>query len=143
MRKKEEEQGAKLLRCGIGLLLGGLLALAVCLAFLLCAAGAISAGLVGEELSYQFAIASCAVGGLAGGLLAVRRCGSRALPVGLTTGAVLFLLLLTVGALCFKSATLETGGIGLLSGALCGGSAAGVLGAGKNKRPPRKKRRKC
>ena len=78
----------------------------------------------------------------AGGLLAVRRCGSRALIVGLTTGGVLFLLLLTIGALCFETVSLEAGGIGLLCGSLCGGAAAGILGGGGKKKPARKKRRK-
>ena len=32
MRKKEEDQGAKLIRCGMGLLLGGVLALTIMLA---------------------------------------------------------------------------------------------------------------
>ena len=48
---------------------------------------------------YQLTIVGCVLGAFAGGLLAVRRCGSRALIVGLTTGGVLFLLLLTIGAL--------------------------------------------
>ena len=142
MRKKEEEQGAKLIRCAMGLVLGGVLALAVCFAFLLCAAAAISGGLAGEELMYQFTVVGCVLGGFAGGILAVRRCGSRTLLVGLTTGAVFFLLLLTIGTLCFASVSLEAGGIGLLCGALCGGAAAGLLGGGRKKPTARKKRRK-
>ena len=69
----------------------------------------------------------------------MRRCGSRALIVGLTAGAVLFLLLLTIGSLCFENVSLEAGGIGLLCGCLCGGAAAGLLGSGKKKsRTPEK-----
>ena len=100
MKKKEEEQSAKLIRCGMGLVLGGVAALAVCFVFLLVASAAISGGLAGEELMYQLTIVGCVLGAFAGGLLAVRRCGSRALIVGLTTGGVLFLLLLTIGAPC-------------------------------------------
>lgn len=37
MKKKEEEQSAKLIRCGMGLVLGGVAALAVCFVFLLVA----------------------------------------------------------------------------------------------------------
>lgn len=62
--------------------------------------------------------------------------------MGLTAGAVLFLLLLTIGSLCFENVSLEAGGIGLLCGCLCGGAAAGLLGSGKKKAAPRKKRRK-
>ena len=116
MGKKEEEQGAKLIRCGMGIVLGGVLALAVCFAFLLAASAAISGGLAGEELMYQLTIVGCVLGAFAGGVLAVRRCGSRALIVGLTAGAVLFLLLLTIGSLCFENVSLEAGGIGLLCG---------------------------
>ena len=111
MKKKEEEQSAKLIRCGMGLVLGGVAALAVCFVFLLVASAAISGGLAGEELMYQLTIVGCVLGAFAGGLLAVRRCGSRALIVGLTTGGVLFLLLLTIGALCFETVSLEAGGV--------------------------------
>lgn len=142
MKKKEEEQSAKLIRCGMGLVLGGVAALAVCFVFLLVASAAISGGLAGEELMYQLTIVGCVLGAFAGGLLAVRRCGSRALIVGLTTGGVLFLLLLTIGALCFETVSLEARGIGLLCGSLCGGAAAGILGGGGKKKPARKKRRK-
>ena len=54
MGKKEEEQGAKLIRCGMGIVLGGVLALAVCFVFLLAASAAISGGLAGEELMPPF-----------------------------------------------------------------------------------------
>ena len=76
-------------------------------------------------------------GGFAGAMTAVRRCGSRALIVGLAVGAVFFLLLLTVGVLLFESMSLEAGGLGLLCGGLCGGAAAGLMGS-----KPKKKRRK-
>ena len=56
MKKKEEEQSAKLIRCGMGLVLGGVAALAVCFVFLLVASAAISGGLAGEELMYQLTI---------------------------------------------------------------------------------------
>ena len=138
MRKGEEDQGAKLIRYTLGVLLGGVAALAVCLLFLLLASVGVSSGWLGENLMYQLTIVGCVVGGFAGGLTAVRRCGARALIVGLLTGGVLFLLLLTVGVLFFDAAAPESGGIGLLCGALCGGAAAGLLGS----RPAKKKRRK-
>lgn len=101
------ERKADPLRNGAGA--GGVAALAVCFVFLLVASAAISGGLAGEELMYQLTIVGCVLGAFAGGLLAVRRCGSRALIVGLTTGGVLFLLLLTIGALCFETVSLEAG----------------------------------
>ena len=141
MRKNEEDQTAVLVRCGTGVVLGGAAALLVSLAVLLLASVTISRGALGEGLLYQVTVASCVIGGFAGGMLAVRRCGVRALVVGLCTGGVLFLLLLTVGVLFFDAQSVGQGGIGLACGCLCGGAAAGLLGSGK-KRPAKKKRRK-
>ncbi len=141
MGKKEEDQGAKLVRCAVGILLGGLLALGVCMLFLLGASVAISGGLLDMDLTYQITIVGCVLGSFCGGLLAVGRCGGG-LAAGLLTGGVLFLLVLTLGALCFRDVSLESGGIGLLCGSLCGGAAAGLLGngSGKGKRKKRRKR---
>ena len=136
MRKTEEDQGTRLVRAMTNILLGGVVALAVCLMFLfLCSIG-ISGGWLQEGLMYQMAVVSCVIGGFAGAMTAVRRCGSRALIVGLAVGAVFFLLL-TVGVLLFESMSLEAGGLGLLCGGLCGGAAAGLMGS-----KPKKKRRK-
>ena len=116
MRKTEEDQGTRLARAMTNILLGGVVALAVCLMFLfLCSIG-ISGGWLQEGLMYQMAVVSCVIGGFAGAMTAVRRCGSRALIVGLAVGAVFFLLLLTVGVLLFESMSLEAGGLGLLCG---------------------------
>lgn len=136
MRKNEEEQGVKLVRYALDVLIGGAVALAVCLVFLLLASVGISAGWVGEKLMYQLTIAGCVLGCFAGGIMAVRRCGARSLLVGLAVGAVHFLLLLTIGLLFFDSMTPEAGGVGLLCGSLCGGVAAGLLGG----RPQRKRK---
>ena len=138
MRKTEEDQGAKLVRAMTGVLLGGGLALVVCLVFLLICSVGISGGWVEEDLMYQLSVVGCVIGGFSGGIFAVRYSGARALIVGLASGAVLFLLILTAGVLLFEDMSREAGGLGLLSGALCGGAAAGILGT----RPKKKKRRK-
>ncbi|WP_297208965.1 TIGR04086 family membrane protein [uncultured Flavonifractor sp.] len=140
MRKREEEQSARLIRCGVGILLGGVMALAICCLFLLGASVAISSGVVGEGLIYQLTIVGCVLGGFGGGMFAARQC-SGALLTGLAVGGVLFLLLLTIGTLFFQTIELEAGGIGLLCGGLCGGALAGLLNGGKG-RPARKKYRK-
>lgn len=137
MRKNEEDQSAKLVRYVLDVLLGGAVALLVCFLFLLAASFGISRGWLGEELMYQLTIVGCVLGGFIGGVVAVGRCRSRTLIVGLLVGAVLFLLMLTVGLLFYDNIAPEEGGLGLLCGALCGGAAAGILG-GK----PKKKRRK-
>ncbi len=141
MQKKEEDQAAKLVRYGAGVVTGGAGALLVCLLVLLLASVGISRGAVGEHLLYQITVAGCVAGAFAGGMLAVHRCGTRGLIVGLCTGAVLFLLLLTIGVIFFEARSIEQGGIGLACGCLCGGAAAGLLGRGK-KKSAKKKRRK-
>lgn len=138
MRKTEEDQSAKLVRVMSGVLLSGVLAFGVCLVFLFICSVGISGGWLGEDLMYQMAVVGCVVGGFAGGVFAVRRCGARALLAGLAAGGVFFLLLLTAGLLLFESMSVEQGGLGLLSGALCGGAAAGILGS----RPKKKKRKR-
>lgn len=141
MRKMEEDQGARLVRAMVGVLLGGVVALAACLVFLLFCSVGISGGWVQEGLMYQLAVVGCVIGGFIGSVFAIRRCGSRALVVGLVTGAVFFLLLLTGGVLFFREQiSLEMGGLGLLCGAMCGGAAAGILGAGPRKRKKQRPR---
>ncbi|WP_242960444.1 TIGR04086 family membrane protein [Flavonifractor sp. An92] len=134
MAKREEEPGKALLRCATGVLLGGAVAFAVSLALLLLASCAISAGAMGEELSGRVTVAACVLGAFCGGIAAVRRCGRRALVVGLATGAVFFLLLLTIGALAFGSVPQDGRGVLVLCAALCGGAAAGLLGRREKKR---------
>ncbi len=137
MKHMEEDQGTRLVRCVLGVLLGGAVALLGCFFFLLLASIGISKGWIGEQLMYLMTVVSCVIGGFLGGTAAIRRCRSRALVVGLLTGCVFFLILLTVGVLFFGPAAPEEG-LALLCGALCGGAAAGLLGA---KRPARKKRK--
>ena len=131
MRKAEEEQGARLLHYCKSILLGGVAAFFVCLAFLLLAAVGVSQGFLDPGLQERLTVVGCVLGSFAGGLLAVRSCKGRGLFVGLAVGAVLYLLQLTMGLLLYDTMTLENGGLGLLCGALCGGAAAGILGGGK------------
>lgn len=137
MRKSsDEEQGKKLIRYALCIVIGGILGLAVCFVFLLLASVGISLGWLGDGSMYQLTILGCVLGCFVGGLAAVRKCGARGLLIGLAVGVVYFLLLLTIGLLLFDTMTPETGGIGLLCGSLCGGAAAGLLGA----RPQRRKK---
>ncbi|MBM6871018.1 TIGR04086 family membrane protein [Pseudoflavonifractor phocaeensis] len=136
---KEEHQGTRVLRYGGGVLLGGGVAFAAALAVLLACAWAVSMGYAPESAGYQLAVGACVTGGLAGGITAAVRCARRSLPVGLAAGGVLFLLILTVGALWFQALPLEKGGLGLLLGALCGGGCGGLVSRAAL---GRKKRRK-
>lgn len=142
MRKMEEDQGTMLLRYGKAVLLGGLIAFIVSLALLFLFAAGVSRGMLDEGLRYQLTVVSCVLGSFTGGILAVRKCPARGLFVGLAVGGVLFLIQLTLGLLFFERVALESGGVGLLFGALCGGAAAGILsGGGKKKSGRRPKRR--
>lgn len=145
MRKNEDEQGAKLLQYGKGVLIGGTIAFAVCLLCLFFASIGISQGFLSADLRPQLVVIACVIGSFCGGLLAVRQCSAQGLIVGLAVGAVLFLLQLTLGLLLYDAVSPENGGLGLLCGALCGGAAAGILGGGGrrssvNKGKKRKKR---
>lgn len=145
MRKNEEERGAMLLRYGKGILFGGLVALVLCIGFLLLAAFGISQGLLSSSIRYQLTVVACVLGSFCGGALATRRCGTRGLFVGLAVGGVLFLLQLTIGILFYETFSLDSGALGLLFGALCGGAAAGILVRGGGKRggtQEKKKRRR-
>ena len=137
MRKIEEDQGTKLIRAMAQILIGGVVALAVCLLFLLGCSIAVSAGWLQEAFMAQLTIVGCVLGGFAGGSYAVRRCRTRTLLVGLAVGGILFLLQITIGVLAFGEIAVEREGLGLLCGTLCGGAAAGILGG-----RPKKKRRK-
>lgn len=146
MRKNEEDQGARLVRYMLGVLLGGGVALAVCFLLLLLASVGISRGLFSQDHMDQITMVACVAGSFLGGVTAVGRCDARSLIVGLLAGAVFFLLLLTAGVIAFRASVPESGGIGLLCGSLLGGAAAGLLAGrakqGKGKRTAAKRKRR-
>lgn len=137
MRKNEEEQSAKVVRYMSSVLFGGVTALVLCLVFLLLCSLGISSGWINTRYMVQCTLAGCTIGSFIGGMLAVVRCRAKTLLVGLGTGAVMFLLLLTIGLVFYPDMSAENRGVGLLCAALLGGAIAGLLG-GK----PKKKRRK-
>lgn len=116
------------------ILLGGVLAMAVCCALLFCAAAAISMGWLKERA--HLTVVCCAVGTACGALWAIRRCKSRVLIVGLLVSAVFFLLLLTMGVLVYQDINLGQEAMAVLCGSLCGGAAMGLICG----RPKKKKR---
>lgn len=141
-RKNEEDQGTMLLCYGKAVLIGGVAAFAVGVAVLFLAAFGVSRGMLDSGLRYQLTVVSCVLGSFAGGVFAVRNSPARGLFVGLAVGGVLFLLQLSLGLLLFEGFTLESGGVGLLFGDLCGGTAAGILsGGGKKRKNVRSKKR--
>ena len=137
-REKKPEKSAggwtgvmcALLKGALAAVLTALLTLAVCSLF-------ISAGVIPEGAMDRTVLAACILGSLAGGLLAVRLVGRSTLLVGTGVGAVLFLVLLSVGWLLFETASLANGGLLILLACLCGGAMAGILGARSKKKRKR------
>lgn len=137
MRRKEEEQGAGTVRWIGGTVFGGALALLICMLLLLLASVGISAGVIPERFMVHCLFAGCVIGGFCGGAVAVRRSGAGKLLAGLSAGAVMLLLIVTVGSLTGSLEFLEGHGVGIGLSCLIGGMTAGLL-RGK----PKKKRRK-
>lgn len=141
--RKEEEQGMRALHAMGHVLMGGLISLAACVVFLLFASLGVSGGWLKEGLMGQLTVASSVVGTLIGGLVAVGRHRTKGLVVGIAVGVCLFLMLLTIGYLCYGSVGMEQGGPALLTGCLCGGALAGLLGGSrgsKGKKGTRKRK---
>lgn len=137
MRKNEDDQTAKLFRSISSILLGGVIAIAVCLLILLLCSVGISGGILNNRAMMQYTVAGCVAGGFSGGLFAVKRIRSKTLFIGLGASIVQFLLILTIGILMYPEISLSEHGLGIAAGCLAGGAIAGFLG-GK----PKKKRRK-
>jgi len=133
MRKTEEEQqGTKVLYAIGSVIMGGVLAMIIALAFLFLCSICISNGWLKEGSMTPLTIGSCIIGSLFGGGLAVKRCKSRTLIIGLCTGGVFFLIILTISVFFYENAAPDTGTLGLLAGSLCGGALSGLLGGGKS-----------
>lgn len=140
MRKGDEDQGMWALRAISQVLIGGVLGVAVCLLILLICAFAISRGVISQDHTGFLTAGACVAGSLAGGLFAVARCKGRSLIVGVLTGVVLFLILLTVGVVLYQTVAIEEGSLTVGCCSLCGGAVAGLLGTRGAR--PKKKRRK-
>ncbi len=140
MKKKErrpEELGGQWLGTMCDILIGGAMAGVVTVLALLVCAVLVSAGALPVSGMYGAVLAVCVLGSLVGGTWAVRKVGGRSLLVGLSVGAVLFLLLLTAGLIAYEGASIANGGAGILCACLCGGAIPGLLA-----RKPKKKRRR-
>ena len=135
--RRQEEHAAPWLTAMCQLLKGGVMSAVVGVAALFLCSALVSAGVLREGLMDSAVLASCVAGGLAGGLFAVRGIGARTLLVGIGTGIVQFLLLLSLGFLLYEGASLANGGLHILCACAGGGAIAGILG-GK----PKKKRKR-
>ena len=112
---------------------GSVTAVLVMAAFLLAGAGAVSAGVLGQEMMTRWGLLSCVAGGLSGGWAAMRKERRWALPLGIGTGGILFLLLLLTGVVFYEGNPAAENMPPVLCACLCGGGMAGILGR-KNKK---------
>lgn len=138
MEKKEKkgkrEKANTMQMLAAAILTGAALSAGISIVLIFLCAVAISAGVLGMERSGQLTIAVCAIGGIIGGLVAVRRAGCRALPVGLGSGIAFFFILMVVGLLVLENAAPGTAQLPLFFVCLCSGGLAGLTGKKRKKR---------
>ena len=140
---KEEDQGTRGLRVLCHILAGAAIALFSSILLLFFVSMAVSGGWLRESLMPQLTVAVCVLSGIIGGMTTVKRHRTRGLLLGVGVGGCFFLLLTTIGFLCFDGMSVENGGAAILSGCLCGGAMAGLLGgrcSRKKKSVSRKKK---
>ena len=137
MRKNEDDQTAKAVKTMSGILIGGIIALGICLIILfLCSIG-VSSGWLNNHAMMQYTIGGCVIGGFFGAIYSVLRVRSKKLVIGILTSCIQLLLILSIGILMYPGITLSEHGAGIAVGCFAGGILAGFL-SGK----PKKKRRK-
>ena len=131
-KRVEEKKGTQMALPEI-LLKGSLVSALVMLGVLLAGAGAISAGVLGQEMMERWGMLACVAGSLSGGVVSARTERRWALALGVGTGGILFGVLLLVGSALYGVPSAITDLIPALLSCLCGGGAAGILGR-KNKK---------
>lgn len=127
-REKQRNPGSML---PVRLLKGGAAALATAVVASAGAALPVSMGLLSQTSADKCVVFACALGALAGGSCVLKRSERAFLPVGMAVGAIEWLLLLVVGAICFGGVA-GAGEMGISAvGCLSGGLLAGVLYAAR------------
>ena len=146
MRNSGAEQEMQVLYVIGKILIGALIAFGVCVLCLLVFSLGVSNGLLPEKWIASLTIAACLIGSGAGGRFACEHQKGRCLLIGAAVGGALFLMLLTIGYFVYRPVELGSNGGFLLSGCLCGGVLAGLLGGSrtekKNVKARKKKKRK-
>lgn len=126
MRKSDiAEPGFK--RYAVAVLIGSLAGIMLSLVLLLPISAIVLAGIVDEGLSVILLILTVLAGSLFGGILAARRLKSKAIPIGLVTGIVMFLWLCVIGLLFYDRFLPTENGLGLLLASVAGGLLGGKL----------------
>lgn len=130
-----EEHNTTWLGVMLDLLKGGIVGAATAIIVLLGASVLIWGGVLKSSSGDSIAIVACVLGALTAGLFAAGSDQSNVLLKGVGAGAVLFLILLSVGAIiCDALPTAHIFGA-IPIACLCGGGASALLkGRGKKKR---------
>ena len=134
MHKKEEPVKPGGIDFLINLLLGGFIGIFIVMLLFVPLSFLVSGGMIPEKFMEWLCIVCCLAGGFGGSVVAVRRHGARALPVGVATGIVMFCI--TIVAASFTGAESIVGGItlGVFFAASIGGGAGGMFCAQKKLR---------
>ena len=135
--KRQEEKGGAWMGAAGELAKGSAVALGLALLLLMGCAAAVSAQWFGQQAMERCAVVVCITGALVGAAVSMRRNREWAMVLGLGTGGMLFLLLLSMGVLLYENAPVLEHMPSILCACLCGGAMAGILG-----RKPKKKRRR-
>lgn len=136
-KSKTDDQGSVWLMAMAQMLKGALLSGILIMVMLLFGSMLISSGMLGQDAAQAMIPASCVIGCLVGGLFAVRKHGSRAIITGFGVGAILFLLLISIGTVAFGEISLGQRALTTMLACLCGGTMAGILGRKTKKKHKR------
>ena len=126
--KREKQEAAKTM-LSIRLLRGGVLAAVFAVSAVAVVALLVSGGLLSRTIADKSVVVACVLGVLVGALYVLKCCGRGFLLVGVGVGAVEWLFLLIVGAICFGGFAGVGEMAGTVVGCLGGGLLAGMLHA--------------
>ena len=99
-KRVEEKKGAQTEFPEV-LLKGGVVSALVMLGVLLVGAGAVSTGILGQEMMERWGMLACVVGSLTGGVMSARKERRWAMALGLGAGGILFGILLLAGIMLY------------------------------------------
>jgi putative membrane protein (TIGR04086 family) len=116
---------------------GSVLALTAALTLLLLCAAAVSGGWIGQNSMDRCVTVACVTAAMLGAVVSIKGGRELALPLGIGTGVMLFLMLFTLGLILFEDAPTPDQIPTILCACLCGGAITGILG-----RKTKKKRRR-
>ena len=122
-----------------GVVVGAGLSLLVIGILLATAAGAMCAGVLGENECDGVVVAACGIGCFLGGVVASKRTGVGRLCMGAVVSVTVVALLVAVSALVYRETALKDGCASVIVACLLGGGMCGV--PGKRKRPAARKKR--